>query len=105
MFGLSVNNQTSKELVTGLRLQDRECATIAKLRQIPLAEELPSWAVLVERVGVLDDYALYSVYDYIDGFNAGTEVKVLVEFWQEVQVISYLGQNIKFLLLLCNYWD
>ena len=80
LFGLSVNNQTSKELVTGLRLQDRECATIAKLRQIPLAEELPSWAVLVERVGVLDDYALYSVYDYIDGFNAGTEVKVLVEF-------------------------
>ena len=79
LFGISVNNQTSKELVTGLRLQDRECATIGKLRQIPLAEELPSWAVLVERVGVLDDYALYSVFDYIDSYNAGTEVKVLVE--------------------------
>ena len=80
MFGISVNNQTSKELVTALRLQDRECATIGKLRQIPLAEELPSWAVLVERVGVLDDYALYSVFDYFDSFNAGTEVRVLVEF-------------------------
>ena len=80
LFGVSISNQTSKEQVTSLRLTDRECATIGKLRQIPLAEELPSWAVLVERVGVLDDYALYSVFDYIDSFNAGTEVKVLVEF-------------------------
>ena len=80
LFGISVMNQTSKELVTSFRLQDRECATIGKVRQIPLAEELPSWAVLVERVGVLDDYALYSVVGYFDSYNAGTEVKVLVEF-------------------------
>ena len=37
-------------------------------------------AVLVERVGVPDDYALYSVIGLIEDFFEGTEVKVIVEF-------------------------
>ena len=79
LFGLSVNNQTSKELVTGLRLQDRECATIAKVRQLTLSST-PSGAVLVEKVGVPDDFALYSIDTVIDDYADGQEIKVLVTF-------------------------
>ena len=77
--GLSLSNQTSKEQVTSLRLTDRECATIAKVRQLTLSST-PSGAVLVEKVGVPDDFALYSIDMVIDDFNDGQEIKVLVTF-------------------------
>ena len=78
MFGISALNQTSKEQVTAIRLRDRECATIGKVRQWSV-EENPNMAVLVERVGVPDDYALYSVLNWFE-INFGTEVRVIVEF-------------------------
>ena len=79
LFGLSNLNQTSKEQVTSLRLTDRECATIAKIRQLTLSST-PSWAVLVEKVGVPDDFALYSIDTVIDDYADGQEIKVLVTF-------------------------
>ena len=85
LFGLSLIDQTSKELVTGIRLQKRECATIGKLLHaseviLQSTAENFNMAVLVERVGVPDDYALYSVIGLIEDFFEGTEVKVIVEF-------------------------
>ena len=79
LFGVSISNQTSKEQVTSLRLTDRECATIAKIRQLTLSST-PSWAVLVEKVGVPDDFALYSIDTVIDDYADGQEIKVLVTF-------------------------
>ena len=79
VFGLSPINQISKEQVTSLRLTDRECATIAKVRQLTLSST-PSGAVLVEKVGVPDDFALYSIDMVMDDWNDGQEIRVLVTF-------------------------
>ena len=78
-FGFSAINQTSKELVTSIRLQDRECATIAKARSVALSS-ISSGAVLVEKVGVPDDFALYSMDFVIDDFAGGQEIMVGVTF-------------------------
>ena len=86
LFGISPFSQTSKELVTGIRLHKRECATIGKiLHAVEVVfggetENFYNMAVLVERVGVPDDYALYSVIGLIEDLFDGTEVKVIVEF-------------------------
>ena len=86
LFGLSESNQTSKELVTGFRLHNRECATIGKiLHAVEVVyggetENFYNMAVLVERVGVPDDYALYRIDTIIQSFNSGSETKVIVTF-------------------------
>ena len=86
LFGLSELNQTSKELVTGIRLHKRECATIGKiLHAVEVVfgggtENFYNMAVLVERVGVPDDYALYRIDTIIESFNNGSETKVIVTF-------------------------
>ena len=86
LSGLSITDQTSKELVTGIRLQKRECATIGKILhagEVVVGGETENFynmAALVERVGVPDDYALYRIDAIIESFYGGSEAKVIVTF-------------------------
>ena len=106
LHGLSLIDQTSKELVTSIRLQKRECATIGKLLHaseviLQSTAENFNMAVLVERVGVPDDYASTVLSASLKTFLMVQKSRLSSSFWQEIQVISYLGQNIKFLFPLC----